>query len=232
MMKLKNKAFTLIELIVVIAIISILAVSASLVVTKWFSKSKDSRRLTDVVSIEKALTTYLADHEGNSTGQLTGWNLTGVVYESGGVATDIGVVTYQWPMNQTYLDGMSSFDALQKAPEDPLKNYYIIAVDAKTKTQFSIWATLENVDTDTVWNRSLIKWNYKSWSSLYYMSGWGVLIPGWASSLLVNSVYSGDSGFYKLSWSINTWDTWLMKTWEPFIKDNDTTYFPYIVITE
>jgi prepilin-type N-terminal cleavage/methylation domain-containing protein len=41
----KLKTFTLIELIIVIAIISILAVSAFLVLTKWIGKSRDSKRI-------------------------------------------------------------------------------------------------------------------------------------------------------------------------------------------
>ena len=51
----KRAAFTLIELIIVIAIISILAVAASVMVSKWMYKSRNSARLTDINQIAKGL---------------------------------------------------------------------------------------------------------------------------------------------------------------------------------
>ena len=47
-----KKAFTLVELIIVIAIIAILAVSAGLMLTKWIGKGKDARVLSDLKTIE------------------------------------------------------------------------------------------------------------------------------------------------------------------------------------
>ncbi|MEF2175986.1 MAG: prepilin-type N-terminal cleavage/methylation domain-containing protein, partial [Candidatus Absconditabacteria bacterium] len=50
MKKLKKflKSFTLIELIIVIAIIAILSAAAFLLLTQWMSKSRDSRKVTDI----------------------------------------------------------------------------------------------------------------------------------------------------------------------------------------
>jgi len=65
--KFVKKAFTLVELIIVIAIIAVLAVSAFVVVTKWLGKSRDSRRISDVGTVERSLLTYLADYQANPT---------------------------------------------------------------------------------------------------------------------------------------------------------------------
>ena len=56
-----KKGFTLVELIIVIAIIAVLSVSAMMLLTKWLSKSRDSRRLSDIQTIRKALDVWLVD---------------------------------------------------------------------------------------------------------------------------------------------------------------------------
>ena len=58
---LNQKAFTLVELIIVIAIIAILAVSAWLMLVKWIGKSKDARVLSDLTTIDKAIQVTYAD---------------------------------------------------------------------------------------------------------------------------------------------------------------------------
>lgn len=52
---LKKQGFTLVELIIVVAVISVLAVAALMMLTKWLSASRDSRRISDVATIKKAL---------------------------------------------------------------------------------------------------------------------------------------------------------------------------------
>lgn len=60
----RNKGFTLIELLVVIAIIGLLSsiVTASLSTAR--SKARDTKRVAETRSIEKALTLYSIDHKG------------------------------------------------------------------------------------------------------------------------------------------------------------------------
>jgi len=69
-----KKAFTLIELIIVIAIIALLAVSAFVVIdpVKRLREAKDSVRLQDALSIEDAIGLYLADNEGVLPAELSG----------------------------------------------------------------------------------------------------------------------------------------------------------------
>ncbi|MEF2175688.1 MAG: prepilin-type N-terminal cleavage/methylation domain-containing protein, partial [Candidatus Absconditabacteria bacterium] len=49
------KSFTLIELIIVIAIIAVLGVSAFLVLTHWLDKSKDAKQISDINILQKGL---------------------------------------------------------------------------------------------------------------------------------------------------------------------------------
>ncbi|MEF2175791.1 MAG: prepilin-type N-terminal cleavage/methylation domain-containing protein, partial [Candidatus Absconditabacteria bacterium] len=49
------KSFTLIELIIVIAIIAVLGVSAFLLLSQWISKGRDTRKISDIQTIQKSL---------------------------------------------------------------------------------------------------------------------------------------------------------------------------------
>ena len=136
-MKLTRKAFTLVELIIVIAIIAVLSVSAFMVLTKWLGKSRDSRRLGDVGAIERSLTTWVSDYSGNPLGKLsvaTGDDLVG----SGIVSSTQGFTTYFDSLKD---DG---FDVLQKVVKDPAGKDYKIAINAGGKDKFAVAATLEN----------------------------------------------------------------------------------------
>lgn len=55
------KSFSLIELIIVIVIIVFLSVAAFLVITQWLDKARDSRQISDVNVIKRALITFNAD---------------------------------------------------------------------------------------------------------------------------------------------------------------------------
>lgn len=60
----KNKAFTLIELLVVIAIISLLSSVVLVSVNTSRIKSRDAKRLEDLIQMRTALTMYLLDNGG------------------------------------------------------------------------------------------------------------------------------------------------------------------------
>jgi prepilin-type N-terminal cleavage/methylation domain-containing protein len=59
-----NKGFTLIELLVVIAIIGILSAVVFAALGPARAKSRDARRMEDLVQIRNALQLYAADHNG------------------------------------------------------------------------------------------------------------------------------------------------------------------------
>lgn len=59
----KEKAFTLVELLVVVAIIGLLATVVLFAVEGIRSKSRDSRRVSDIKSIQEGLTLYQNNHQ-------------------------------------------------------------------------------------------------------------------------------------------------------------------------
>jgi prepilin-type N-terminal cleavage/methylation domain-containing protein len=65
MVKLKNfdKGFTLVELLIVIAIVGLLSTLIVISVSDSRTKSYDTRRLADINDLQKALTLYEADFE-------------------------------------------------------------------------------------------------------------------------------------------------------------------------
>ena len=62
MAKVKSRGFTIIELIVVIAIIAILAGIVVVSVSGYLANARDSKRLQDMQQLKTALALYYADH--------------------------------------------------------------------------------------------------------------------------------------------------------------------------
>jgi len=135
---LKKQWFTLVELIIVIAIIAVLAVAAFMMLTKWLWKSRDSRRLSDLWTIQKWLEVWYADSDM--------WNgqypdiseQTGAVLLYSG--TEDKMLAYQGIVNLE----VSKLANLQKTPLDPSdKNEYTYSVTANRK-KFQLLAMLED----------------------------------------------------------------------------------------
>ncbi len=61
----KNKGFTLVELLVVIAIIAILSVTGYVALGGQTGKARDSRRQSDISSIQNALEIYFINNNSN-----------------------------------------------------------------------------------------------------------------------------------------------------------------------
>lgn len=81
-----KRGFTLLELLVVIAIIAVLISMATVSYSSAQRKSRDSRRKSDLKSIQAALEQYYADHSGQYVVS-TGCD-PGVTYLPGGMPTD------------------------------------------------------------------------------------------------------------------------------------------------
>lgn len=231
---LKKKAFTMVELIIVIAIIAFLAVSATIVLTKFIWKSRDSRRLSDVSAISRAITTFISDADNNPTWTLPTIWLAKINYSSWTTEQ----IIWQWQFNAGYMSVLDftsksgKFNYLQKIPTDPKwSSYpYIIAVDAKWQRKFSLWATLEYVSNEVVWSKSAIDWNFTSWDKIVFYTT-GALLNTWVWSLLFSGMYSS-TWAYTIKWREATSGTaipivwWeLSNTW--FVYDWSTYAFPY-----
>ncbi len=114
--KVKNKAFTMIELLVVVAIIGILVAAIVVAFVSARQKSRDARRKTDLKNIQVALQLYSDDHEGKYP--------TGI-YGSG-------------PDN-----GLTSGGYMSNVPHDPNGSGYFYGISSDRK-DYALGARLEN----------------------------------------------------------------------------------------
>ena len=119
-MRISKKAFTLIELIVVIAIIWFLGMVWVMTFMEWFSKSRDASRIAALQNMSMALETYLANH--------TTFPLPDDYVE---IKYSWETVTYQGKFGKNVV---SELPSMKQAPKDPKDNtYYTYTVSADKK---------------------------------------------------------------------------------------------------
>ncbi len=175
-----KKAFTLVELIVVIAILAILSVTAFVTLTKWFGKSRDSRRTADLATIATAINTAFANP--NKAVKLTSNGLTVVNNSS---ALDV----FNTQLDSTAIS-VWNLDALTKVPMDPAGKYYAVGVYNswnKAGIFYELGATLEN-DPNT-WEPGTVAYvygNYTAWVSISWVT-YTSLIMSWSYTSTYNS---------------------------------------------
>ena len=109
----QNKSFTLIELLIVIAIIGILAALIIVSVTKAAARARDARRLADMNEIHKALSMYYLDNGNWPTCGNTG----------GGCDPNYGGWDDSYYYGQNWLKFLTP-TYLTSVPVDPLNNGY------------------------------------------------------------------------------------------------------------
>lgn len=152
-----KKSFTLVELIIVITILAILSVSAFLIVSQWIWKSRDSRRLSDLNTIQNWLEVSLTQSTKypvpDAAMNITVWGA--VVWQQGQF--------WEWARSSTNI---------KVTPKDPLDwSNYIYYVTTWWK-QFQIMWFLENNIISSVWLNDLLAADYSNrypivkWSSL------------------------------------------------------------------
>jgi len=185
----QNKAFTLVELIVVITIIAILWTIA-FISLQWYSQSaRDSTRVSDIQNIKTSL--ELFQTEAWKYPDTTWW--TQVTYLWAEVWT-------QWTFwEQTFTNVWK----LNKIPTDPLVNREYTYSVLNTKNEYQLWAIYEsdnlagNIDNEILnttyaWDNKaiwMITWNYNwilakvsTWSTLYTLG-----VPSIINSDLTNT---------------------------------------------
>lgn len=143
MNKNNKKAFTLIELIIVIIILWILSNIAILNMTNIFSDSRNASRISDI----SVITIWLETHKTKNWFLPTPWNKQDI--------TNSWVIINQW-----FFDKDISILEITNIPKDPLvKNYYNYST-TQNKLFYQLWTSMEIEQTD-IWFKSYINWNYK-----------------------------------------------------------------------
>lgn len=129
-MKKINKAFTLVELIVVITILAILWTIA-FISLQWYSRSsRDSVRLSDVSNMKTSLELF----------HLNAWKYP-LPHDYSEVKYDTDILWYQWTFWETVISQLSR--NLSEIPTDPLTEKEYIFSTANNKNEFEILTLLE-----------------------------------------------------------------------------------------
>lgn len=155
-----KKAFTLIELIVVITILSILWTIA-FISFKWYStQARDSKRITEISSLNNSLWIYLAKK----------WTLP-EPESSIRVAYGSEEMTIQWEMGENVL---SQISASQNFKDPSSLDYYFYSINS-SKNWYDVFALLE-------WDSSYVTSAKASWDKNIFVKWtdvWYVFNSDW-----------------------------------------------------
>ncbi|MEF2175620.1 MAG: prepilin-type N-terminal cleavage/methylation domain-containing protein, partial [Candidatus Absconditabacteria bacterium] len=130
------RLFTLIELIIVIAIIAVLGASAFLMLSQWMSKSRDSRRVSDLRTLEKTIHISFVAKEGVNYPDPD--PKIGVTIGTG--VDSYGILWYQGKFGEKMTNFVGN---LNKIPKDPKGNYYDYSL-TEDKKFYQLLAIMEN----------------------------------------------------------------------------------------
>lgn len=180
-----NKAFTLVELIVVITILAILWTIAFLSIQSYTSQARDSNRISNVSNIKKWLETIYIK---NSSYPIPEWDISTWIINWNNILK----LWYFW-QDLTRIINMSEL------PKDPLNGVYYKYWILNWAKQYQIWYITENS-----WNiKAKVEWNY-IWFARYQTLSWNCLTN--LPTLLFNNTWSVDLLSDNTYFIVNNWD--------------------------
>ncbi len=209
-MKIKThlKWFTLIELIVVIAILAILAVTSFVVLSQWFVKSRNVKRVTDLSDLQTALRSY---YFSKASIWRPGYPMPGEAVEVRDENDEI--IWYQGLFDESVWAQMSE---LTKVPKDPLdKEYYGYSVLTNKGEWYELVAFLEVVDINLLWGSMnqayavslssrvpYVVWEYREREG-YFLKPMTFIHPNF---WVITSQILGSWGYIKVDLNTLTWE--------------------------
>lgn len=149
----KNKAFTLVELIIVITILAILATIAFISFKNYAGNARDGNKLTTLANIEKWLSLYQI-----KTGS---YPTPDSVYGSGNYSW--ALLSQVWYVKTNVAQAIN----MNKVPKDPIVNFEYTYWLSNNKKYYQLGTVLENNETALIQQTyaanyiSKVVWNYK-----------------------------------------------------------------------
>lgn len=220
----KTKAFTIVELIVTILILAILATISFTSIQSYWTKTRDSIRISDISNIKKTLELFYIEW----------WKYP--------LSTNSYSVTYWWWRvwsqwifwEQTY----KNIERLDELPVDPLTEKEYIYSLLNNRQEYEIWWIMEgsnNLSFNQIFNKTnavdqevvaIVTWNY-DWDMLEVNKGWEtclVAVPSIISTeettledivsnnLFVYNKYKNLPSNYRWLTKFNlNWENWELK---------------------
>jgi len=205
MKKLNLRAFTFVELMIVMIIIAILGVVWFYSYVWYLAESRDSQRKADLSQVSSAFKIY----KQKRWYYAIPWETFNITYSWSAVAT-------QWK-----LDTNVRLSSLESLPSDPKNEKFYIYSTTVDKQEFELYATLENAEEPI----AIVNWNYKSVSKNILPA---LLLATWATIWSDVEIQS-----WSLLWDVNRklfiYNEQQHNLWytfeEPFSPTSDWTSF-------
>ena len=191
-----KKSFTIVELIIVVAIMAIFSFITIWLFSKWIWRMRDSRRLADINTIKKSLDTWLLDLDNKDKT---------LPYPTSGIWVWITWVDWstqlwiQWVFGDSVVEKIPS---LTKVPVDPTTNKGYVYSITNSYKKYQVLAIMEErkvYKENIVYAQnlySMVKWNFVSAIYVYQLT--------WISVLNYGAYYIPSIIAY--SWINKMWD--------------------------
>lgn len=182
-MKLRKKAFTLVELIIVITILAILATIAFISFQWYIKDARDGNRIATLKSIEKWLDLYFTKV----------WNYP---FPDWLIATGsfnnvpLSLVWNIW-------ENISSIINMNKPPKDPISESNYTYWISENELYYQLATTLENKTAYVIWN---FQWLLKDTLNIYKLPG---LLFTWDSDFSLNKTYFLENEWINIPYTLD-----------------------------